>query len=283
MFLSIIIVNYNTKDQLRACLESIKKYGIDDLETIVVDNASVDESVAMARYEFSWARVIANESNLGFAGGCNKGARESSGKYLLFLNPDVELKKDTVKILIDFLETNHRAGACGPKFTHQGKIQYGYYLKLPSLIQFIAFVAYIPFKYFLYFLHLKKYWMELDLASTHSVEHIPGSCLMVRKSAFESLRGFDENFWPIWFEDVDFARRLRDAGYYLYYVAEAEIEHQGGGSIARLPSATTRPWYYSNCVRYFKKHRPLYEYLFVSLCVKGYLIINAKLKNQNGK
>src|SRR3989338_2390824 len=116
VLLSIIIVNYNTKDQLRACLESIKKYGIDDIEIVVVDNASVDESVAMARYEFPWARVIASERNLGFAGGCNKGARESVGKYFLFLNPDVELKKDTLKILIDFLETNHRAGAVGPKF-----------------------------------------------------------------------------------------------------------------------------------------------------------------------
>jgi GT2 family glycosyltransferase len=118
-FVSALIVNWNTREHLRRCLQALQRCPQPpDLEVIVVDNASSDGSAEMVRREFPQVRLIANDRNLGYAAANNQAAKVAQGRYLLLLNPDAEVTDDAIAKLIAFAETHPEAGAVTPKLVY---------------------------------------------------------------------------------------------------------------------------------------------------------------------
>lgn len=226
--LSLIIVSYNTRDLLRACLQSLSSQQY-HLQLIVVDNASQDESAGVVRSEFPEVLLIANEQNRGFGAACNQGLQVSEGRYALILNADIEALPGAIDTMIKFMDTHHEAAACGGKLLNpDGSLQ-------PSCAGDLTLWAVfceqtLLSKAFprtrLFGGYWKTWW---DFNQTVEVEQIMGACLMLRRDASGGLIQFDEEYF-LYCEDTDLCYRLRQAGGKLFYVHDALFRHHLGAS-----------------------------------------------------
>lgn len=269
---SVIIVNFNTRELLLSCLRSVFA-GRDTgtLEVIVVDNASTDGSRDAVPRDYPIVRLIENAENIGFAGATNVGLAAASGRYLLLLNSDAELRPDGIKLMTAFLEEHPAAGATGPRLVYgDGRTQ-------PS-------VDSVP-NLFTEFLHLFGFRRLLPgetarrLAAPvltkvsgktigtyfqtytgsllpQEVDCVSGACLMIRAEVFEVVGGLDPSFF-MYMEDMDWCVRIKAAGFGVYYVPEVEVVHHVGASGDTDPATAeavlvTR---YKSRLHFFAKHR----------------------------
>jgi len=229
--LSIIIVNWNVKDYLRQCINSIyKETDRISIEIIVVDNASTDCSVDMITKEFPKVRLIRNDENVGFSRANNQGISISNGKYLLFLNPDTIIINKSIEKLYYFLVMNREAVVVGPMILNadENTIQYQGARTFPTLWNEFCGLSEISihFKNIPSFSYINlDYW---DHKESRYVELISGACMMCRKEIVEKINLFDEDYF-LYADDVDFCFRMREYGS-IYYLAEAKIIHYGGQS-----------------------------------------------------
>jgi len=247
--IGIIIVTYNSAAVIGSCLEAALASGA---EVLVVDNASADGTVAEATRR--GARVIANPSNLGFAAAANQGFAVLNCPYILVLNPDAILKTG-LEPLREACDLPRAAGAGGLLVDSSGRPQVGFMVrKFPT-----------PAALILESLLLNRIWprnpinagyrcLDLDYSALQPVEQPAGAFLMLRRALWEELGGFDEQFWPLWFEDVDFCRRAADQGYLLYFVPQAVAKHTGAHSIPSLTLEMRRFYWYRSLLRYTAKH-----------------------------
>ena len=244
--LSIIIVSWNTVDLLDACLASImahppRRY----FEVIVVDNGSTDGSAQMLHRQYPDVTLLENEKNVGFARANNQGLRQASGRYLLLLNPDTEVRANALDRLIHFLEKHQNAGAVGARILNlDGTLQYSCY-PIPTLLN-----------EWLHLFHLdrerRKGMESWDVTQPRTVEALLGACMMVRREALDDVGFFDERFF-MYSEEVDFCRRLRAAGWFLYWVPQAQVVHHGGES-TRQAATDMFLQLYEGKLLYFRKH-----------------------------
>lgn len=227
---SIIIVSYNTKDYIRECIASIKKSKLSnaDYEIIVVDNASKDKTMEMIKKEFPEVICIENKENLGFAKACNQGVRDSTGKYLLFLNPDTEVEKETISHMISFMDKSPDAGAstCSVVLP-SGKLDDGSHRGFPT-----------PWNSFSYFSGLTKLFPKnklfagytlghLNLSETHEIDSAVGAFMMVRRKAGDDIGWWDEDYF-FYGEDIDFCYRLKEKDWKIYFVPHVKVLHHKG-------------------------------------------------------
>lgn len=232
MDISIIIVSYNTQEFTKKCIDSIYKSKLNDLkyEIIVVDNASSDNTVKILKKHFPKIICIENKDNFGFSKACNQGVRDSSGRYLLFLNPDTEVDKDTIPYMISFMEKNKEAGAstCFVKLP-SGKLDDGAHRGFPT-----------PWNSFCYFLGLSRLFPQsklfsgytlghLDLTKTHEVDSAVGAFMIVRRIAGDDTRWWDEDYF-FYGEDIDFCYKLKEKGWKIYFVPKVSVLHHKGVS-----------------------------------------------------
>jgi GT2 family glycosyltransferase len=228
--ISIIIVNWNAGPQLVDCLESIRILGGDCVESvIVVDNASSDGSLAGLGLFGLPLQVIRNAENRGFAAACNQGASVATGDYLLFLNPDTRLFENSLMIPLVFMERpeNMDVGVCGIQLLDESGYVARSCSRFPSLGSSMARalgLSKLP-----WFHSLEDQMKEWDHSSIRDVDQVIGAFFLVRKSAFQLLTGFDERFF-VYFEEVDFALRSRQAGWRSVFLADARAFHAGGGT-----------------------------------------------------
>ena len=230
--LSIIIVSYNTKDLLLACIASLEKEAAKGLtyEIIVVDNASSDGSVEAVKSEYKSVRVIANKENFGFSKANNQGVLISNGRYVLFLNSDTVATIDSIKKMVLFMEENKDCGAATCKvIMPSGKLDDAAHRGFPT-----------PWNAFTHFLGLSKIFPRvrlfggynlsyLDLEKTHEIDALAGAFMLVRRSAGEEVGWWDEDFF--WYgEDIDFCYRLKEKGWKIYFVPQVSILHYKGVS-----------------------------------------------------
>ena len=219
---------------------------------IVVDNASVDQTVALAR-SVSRVRVIVNSKNLGFAAAVNQGVRSTSTRYVLLLNPDVEVTT-SLDPLIDACD---RSGLATGRLSDErtGAPQQGFNLRrfptpMALIFEILGMNRLWPSnpvnQYFRY--------IDRDPNAGGEVDQPAGAFLITRRDVFEKLDGFDEGFYPIWFEDVDYCRRAANAGFRATYVPEVVGRHQGGHSIFSLDPASRVVYWYVSLLRYAAKH-----------------------------
>lgn len=236
MDLSIVIVNWNTKDYLRNCLKSIYENtkGI-AFEVIVVDNASSDGSAEMVRDAFDGVILIENKQNIGFGAANNVGIKKSRGKYILILNPDTIIFPDSLQKLVTFLERNSKAGAVGPKILNpDNSIQFECARDFPTPLTefFVLSTLYKRFpKSTIFGKYLMSYWDHND---EREVNLLSGSCALIRKEVFEEVGLFDENFF-MYTEETDLFYRIKRHGWKVYFLPSAQIIHLWGKSTEQLP------------------------------------------------
>ncbi len=217
MDVSVIIVNYNTKELLQNCIQSVieKTHDI-QYEIIVVDNASIDGSSEMVKSLFPTVKIIAEKSNLGFGRANNLAAEIAQGTYLFLLNSDTLLLNNAIKILVDFLNHNADAGICGGQLFNQNLSPTTSFQKLPSLIAEWK-VCFAPF------LLQKK---QPIYSTPTKVGFISGADIMIRKTLFDELHGFDPHFF-LYFEETELTYRVKNLKYSVWFVPDAQIIHLG--------------------------------------------------------
>lgn len=265
--ISLVIVNWNTRDLLKDCLESVVRT-VHDLsyETIVVDNASNDGSVAMLQDHFPQVVIIANDENRGFGAANNQAFQVMAGRYALLLNTDAMLTEGAVRELYTFMESHPEAGmTCGQLLNRDGTKQNSIaaFPTLFTLLMNISLLEYLlPGKY-----PSKRYEHRQPIAVDSGV----GACLMVRKEAMDAVGWFDERYF-FFFEETDWAYRMRRGGWKVYHVPTARVYHLQGQSIG--PDTRSRIEFYRSRYQFFRKWHSLPYYSLIRLVIFGRLLIN---------
>jgi GT2 family glycosyltransferase len=236
---SIIIVNWNTRDLLLQCLRSINENAGDVAhEVIVFDNGSSDGSADAVRQQFPNVKVIASEENIGFAAGNNRAAAEAKGEFLLFLNPDTVLLQGAVRKMVDFLVEHPEAGFVGPRLVGaDGKIQISSFGIFPSPLEAAA--------------HALRIWRVAPrsrLARLFSpapaegekwvyTQHLLGACVLARRSALDQIGEMDEGFF-LFLEETDLFYRAALSGWKTVYFSEVSVVHYGEQSMQSILDRT---------------------------------------------
>jgi N-acetylglucosaminyl-diphospho-decaprenol L-rhamnosyltransferase len=236
--LDIIIVNWNSGSQLNECLRHIEKadkrgFALD--RVVVVDNGSTDFSATRFSNRPKELVLLKNEENRGFAGACNQGATDSRAEYLLFMNPDVYLSKDVLCATIEFFENpeNWRIAICGPRLVGiDGNTQKSC-SRFPTAIFFLGKALGLERVRLTFF--RSSLMTEWDHDEDRYVEQPIGACLFVRRSVFQELKGFDEQFF-MYFEEVDLCLRCKQAGHEIYFLSRTSAMHSGGGCSSQVPA-----------------------------------------------
>ncbi len=279
--LSIVIVNYNVKDLLKRCLESIFQYEKDvEFEVIVVDNDSKDHSQKMLKSDFPQVKVMQNKRNLGFSAGCNQGIRESRGRYLLLLNPDTELTPGGLKNMIDFMDSRPKAGICGPKMTDQeGNLQFSC-RSFPSYLTAISSSQSVMHRIFPgNFLSQKYLLKEKDHSQTGEVDWVSGSCLLAKRGMLEKVGLLDERFY-MYVEDVDLCYRAKTAGFSVYYFPSVVVIHHVGKSTQKRKIDMLVEHHKSMYHFYNKHHDPnvfLKALVFFLVCLRLCFVMGSRV------
>ena len=260
--LGIVVVAHNSASVLAECLESCGEFA--NAPVAVVDNASNDDSVRVAKA--AGVIVIANPENRGFAGAVNQGVRQLGTDLILLLNPDAELLSPVNALVAACLqpEVGACAGALVDSKTHQP--QKGFAVRrFPSaatlIFETLGLNRVFPWNP----INRRYRCADLDLSTSKDIEQPAAAFLLFRRDAWESVGGFDESFHPIWFEDVDFCKRLIDRGWTIRYVPEAIASHEGGHSAGKLASYKKRSYWYVSLLRYARKHYS--ELAFRCVCI----------------
>jgi GT2 family glycosyltransferase len=248
--ISIIIVNYNRKDFTVQCLRSLERIKVSvPIETIVVDNASTDGSVEIIRYEFPHIIVLPQNLNGGFGKANNIGSRAAHGDYLYFLNNDTLFQQDSITPLKEFMDIHMTAGIVAPMLLNSDLTYQHSYGKFPSLINELRTKRDTAL-----FKNIPKDW------SPRRVDWVSFAAVMIRRSAFEKVYGFDERYF-MYFEDADLCFRLHNAGYQSFYCAEYPLIHLGGGSRSHEITNMIKIEYRRSQLLFYASHRSWFELL----------------------
>lgn len=226
MDLSIIIVSFNTKDLLKRCLESLPSFS----EIIVVDNDSVDGTVEMLeKIKGSKIKIIKNKENVGFAKAVNQGLRQAKGEFILLLNSDIFAKKDALAKLVSFAKDQPQTGVVGGRLLNPDGSPQGSCFYLPTLARVI-----------------KEFWFNGPSTlgkftpqghEPVEVEAVMGAVFLIPKKVLQKVGFFDERYF-MYFEDLDYCRRIRQAGLKVFFVPKAEFVHEHGASGKSIPQQT---------------------------------------------
>jgi GT2 family glycosyltransferase len=260
---AIVIVTYNSASEIGRCLDAL--VNLEGVEMLVVDNASTDGTQAeVVRRK---VRLTANGHNAGFAAAVNQGVRETTAPLLLLLNPDAILVRGLEALEAEFDDPNIGA-AGGLLLGENGLPQAGFMARnLPGPAALIFEV-----------LGLNALWpgnpvnwhyrcMGLDPVTPGLVEQPAGAFLMFPRKVWERLGGFDERFRPVWFEDVDFCARVKQAGLFSRYNPAAVALHAGAHSVGTLPLEIRERYWYGSLLEYAAKHYPTAAYRLVCCSV----------------
>lgn len=257
---TVSIVSFNTRDLLRACLRAVAATQGVRCEVVVVDNGSADGSADMVEAEFPAVQVIRNADNRGFAAANNLVVRRMGGRHLLLLNPDTEIRPDTVQVLAGYLDASPGTGICGPRIVFpDGTFQSCGY-RFPTLLAEIrqsknvnraikaiagpdTFVA--------------------DSAEIREVEWVDGACLMIRRAVIDQIGPLDEQYF-LYAEELDWCFSARRAGWTTVAVPTTTIVHHLGRSTAQV-SDRSLMLLVGTRLRFYRKNRGLPTALAVSL------------------
>jgi GT2 family glycosyltransferase len=284
MELSVVIVSFNARDYLKRCLLSVQNaiYNIDS-EIFVVDNNSVDGSAEMVRDEFPGVKLIANKSNKGFSTANNQAARQSSGEFILFLNPDTIVEENTFSKCIDFMKNHSDAGALGIRMVDaEGTF-------LPESKRALPTPATAFFKIFgLSFLFpgsglFNRYYLpHINDKETSRVEVIAGAFMFMRREVLIKTGLLDEDYF-MYGEDIELSYKLLKAGFNNYYFPEVRIVHYKGKSTSRNSYNDIHHFYRSMRIYSRKRNKerlnPVYFFIIPAIYFReGIALFNRFLK-----
>lgn len=251
MDLSIVIVNWNTQDLLANCLQSIYGNPPDfEFEVWVVDNASTDQSAAIVRLQFPLVRLIENKTNVGFACGNNQAIKESKSRHVLLLNSDTIVLPQALERMVSFMNENSRAAIAGGKLLNPDGTFQSSYNDFPSILsELLTFAGLARRVHGPFF----PSYGPRDSQTTRVVDWVGGAFLIVRKEAIDSVGLMDEGYF-MYGEEMDWCYRMKEAGWQVYYLAEAQILHLGGQS-SKAASFDKLLWLTRGHLRFVFKHR----------------------------
>lgn len=250
---SVVIVSYNCRERLRACLDSVARRGAEvQHEVIVVDNASADDTVEMLDADFPWVILKANDENVGFAAAVNQAVARAQGDVVFLLNPDCEVGPGTLDYLCRFLNERTWVGACAPKLLDENGATLRSCRTFPSLWTVFCEASGLSqgaagSRFF------DSYRMGgWDYASSRAVDWMSGAALAFRRKTWRQIGPFDESFF-IYAEELDWQRRVAEAPLERWYVAGATVVHHEGSSWG--PRSRLRAlWSHWSLWHYLRKH-----------------------------
>jgi N-acetylglucosaminyl-diphospho-decaprenol L-rhamnosyltransferase len=257
----VVVVTYNSAEVIGRCLDSCA-----GLPVVVVDNASDDSTRDIVRQRPA-VKLIANTTNLGFAAAVNQGVGALQTELVLLLNPDAEIETPVDPMAEACARQG--VGAAGGKLVDEtGKAQAGFALRrfpTPMALTFevLGINRMLPGNP----VNRRYRCLDMDLEQPAEADQPPGAFLMLRREVWQRLGGFDTQFHPLWFEDVDFCKRVRDLGLKIQYVPQVIALHRGGHSVARLEWGCRQVYWYVSLLKYASKHFRPYAYRGVSAAV----------------
>jgi len=277
--LSIVIVNFNTKELLKNCLRSVFKHTQNlSFEVIVVDNASGDNSLKILRQDFSRVKVIASEKNLGFAGGNNEGIKKAKGQFVLLLNSDTKIEKNAFLKLIELAKTKEALGICGPRLLNEDKtIQSSTmpFLRLP-----LAAV----------WLFTGDRFLKKSPVSARRVDWLSGACFLIKREVIDKVGLLDDKFF-MYVEEMEYAYRAFKKGFQCWFFPQVAVYHLERG---RSPEGKQKAiwWIYEGMIYFYRKHFAPWQLDVLKLLLRlkavlafglGLVTKNSYLKKTYGK
>jgi len=250
--LSIVIVSWNVKELLRLCLASIDA-GRGDLalETLVVDGNSADGSAEMVATEFPWVKLLPQSENVGFSKGNNIGLEQADGRYLLLLNPDAQIVGEALSKMVSYLEQHPELGALGPQLRYpDGGIQSSR-RRFPSLLT--GFFESTWLQALAPRALLRRYYVkDRPDHAISQVDWVMGACLLVRRDVYQQVGPLDEGYF-MYSEEMEWQRRMGDAGWQVVYFPQAQVIHHEGKSSEQV-AAQRHIYFQRSKLRYFRQY-----------------------------
>lgn len=250
--LAVVIVNFNSGDDLPRCIASLEAHRGDvTIDVLVIDNASTDGSHEKAKAAHPSIRVQENPTNRYLSPAWNQGARATDAPLLLFLNPDTEWFAGTLEELVSVSRAHPDAGVIGPLVRNPDGTVYPSGRTFPSVVDAVGHAFLSPFTRDNPFTrrHELDGW---DRSTERVVDWVSGCCMLMPRAALTQVGGFDEGF-PLFAEELDIATRLADNGWNVLFTPEVEIVHEVGVSRSRDPAIVRMKS--DSMYRYYRKHR----------------------------
>jgi N-acetylglucosaminyl-diphospho-decaprenol L-rhamnosyltransferase len=264
---SAIVVTYNSAAAIGPCLEALTR---EDCDIIVIDNASQDDTLRRIEEFVAWhpVRLIANEENRGFGAAVNQGAREAEGEVFLILNPDAIAEPGAIAALLQCIDVTRAGAAGGALLETDTQPARGFaFRRIPTLAPLVCEVLLINQLWPGNPVNQRYRCLDADYKQQQQIEQPAGACLAVTREAWSSVGGFDEQFFPVWFEDVDLCKRLLDGGAKIFFCPAAGFHHSGAHSVGQLSLRDKQIFWYTNMLRYARKHFSNTQVLILRLAV----------------
>lgn len=269
--ISVLIVNWNVRDLLDACLASLHNGSVTintpdgnlaTIEIIVVDSASSDDSLRMIGEKYPDVRLVAQRENIGFTRGNNLGIEQARGRYLFLLNPDTEIIGDALAQLLSYMDAHPEIGIIGPHTlnsdgTHQSSRRH-FPTAMTAIFESTWLESSAPKSL------LDDYYAR-DVADDEiaEVDWVQGSALMARREVYEQIGGLDSGF-VMYSEELDWCKRAKSAGWKVIYHGQAKIIHHGGKS-SEQNNAFKHIHFNTSKLRYFRKHHGFIVYILLRI------------------
>jgi GT2 family glycosyltransferase len=242
--LSVILVNFNDRQNLETCLHTLfEVVRREETEILVVDNASSDGSPEMVRRRFPRTRLIENKKNVGFARANNQGLMQTEGPLVLFLNTDAKVNAGALELLMEEMLNNPQAGGVGPALKkRKDSYQVSFGRKVDFFYAFFQKAVLNPY----------YTWRLKSDSKKREVGWLSAACLLIRREAVEEAGFFDERFF-LYFEDIDLCYRMRGKGWKLFFLPRARMSHAGGTSTSSVKHLS-RYHYRRSQIDFYRKH-----------------------------
>ncbi|MEK7990207.1 MAG: glycosyltransferase family 2 protein [Thiotrichaceae bacterium] len=270
--ISVIIVSFNTCNLLRRCLQTLlKKAGAVQFETIVVDNASKDDSADMVEREFPRVILVRSQTNLGFAAANNLAFQQATGEFIVLLNSDAFLTEEALSQSLQFMQENPNVGVGGARLIGRDNSWQPSARMLPSLLNHFLTLSGLAYKYpkSRFFGRFDRTWANPNVAA--EVDWVPGAYSIIRHKVLKQINYFDEKFF-LYYEEVDLCRRIQQANYSIWYLSDVVVVHIGGESSKTLSLGMSDSgsqislWQMrSALIFYYKHYGMLYAWLWLQL------------------
>ena len=272
---SAVIITWNSASDIAACVEAVRSAGAEEI--IVVDNGSKDQTrEIVARLE--GVRLLHFPENLGFSGGVNRGVEAARFPYALILNPDCSVQHG-----LEAMARSAGTGAAGGMLLGKdGQPQLGFAVRrfpTPAVLalEVLGLNRIFPSNP----INRRYRCFDFDPGKEQPVDQPPGAFFMVNRETFLALGGMDEQFWPVWFEDVDFCLRLHQAGFPITFTPDAVARHQGAASIDKILWPFRELAWYGSLLRYATKHFGWLSRRLVGLAVASASVLRALTGNSS--
>jgi GT2 family glycosyltransferase len=263
MDLSVVIVSWNVKKLLKENLKAIYENTQNiDFEVFVVDNNSKDETVEMVKEKFPKVKLIENNKNLGFAKGNNQAIKKSSGRYVLLLNPDMQVLSKTFEEMVKWMDNNKKAGVAGCHLIKDNYETVPHVRRFPKLFDQLMIILKVPH---VFPQILNKYLIkDFDYSKEVIVDSVRGAFFMIRREVIESVGLLDERYF-VWFEEVDYCRKVQNSHWDVVYTPEVKCIDHVGQSFSQVKTGKVQKYFRNSMLEYFKKWHPSWQYWILKI------------------